>query len=253
MRLEGRKALVTGAGRGIGRGVALGLAREGAAVVVSDVDKASGEAVADEIRQAGGTAHFVAADVSKESDVQQMVSEAARQLGGLNILVNNAGIEIVSPVTAITEEEWDRLMSINVKGVFFCCKHALPVMAEGGGGSVINMASAAGIIGLPLLSLYCASKGAVVLFTKALAQEYKEAGVRVNSVCPVVIDTDMGKRFVDRYTDDFAVPIMDVLGLRQGRLGTIDEVVGAVTFLASDESSFVNGHALPVDNAMTSG
>jgi NAD(P)-dependent dehydrogenase (short-subunit alcohol dehydrogenase family) len=93
----------------------------------------------------------------------------------------------------------------------------------------------------------------VVLFTKALAQEYKEAGVRVNSVCPVVIDTDMGKRFVDRYTEDFGVPIMDVLGLRQGRLGTIDEVAGAVTFLASDESSFVNGHALPLDNAMTSG
>lgn len=252
MRLEGKKALVTGAGRGIGRGVALGLAREGAAVVVSDIDKASGEAVAEEIRSAGGTAHFVAADVSKETDVQQMVSEAARQLGGLNILVNNAGIEIVNPVTAITEEEWDRLMGINVKGVFFSCKHALPIIAEGGGGSVINMASAAGIIGLPLLSLYCASKGAVVLFTKALAQEYKAAGVRVNSICPMVIQTDMGDRFIDRYTE-FDIPIMDVLNLRQARLGTIDEVVGAALFLASDDSSFVNGHALPLDNAGLSG
>ncbi|MGH8998697.1 MAG: SDR family NAD(P)-dependent oxidoreductase [Acidimicrobiia bacterium] len=253
MRLEGKKALVTGAGRGIGRGVALALARQGAAVVVSDIDKDGGQAVAEEIGRAGGTAHFVAADVSRESDVQQMVAEAARALGGLNVLVNNAGIEIINPVTAITEEEWDKLMGINVKGTFFSCKHALPVIAEGGGGSVVNIASAAGIIGLPLLSLYCASKGAVVLFTKAIAQEYKEAGVRVNSICPMVIETEMGDRFINRYTDDFGIPIMDVLNLRQGRLGTIEEVAGAVTFLASDESSFVNGHALPLDNGGLSG
>ena len=253
MRLSGKKALVTGAGAGIGKGIALALAREGAAVAVNDLSKATGEAVAEEIRRGGGKAVFVQADVAKETDVRRMVAETVEGLGGLQILVNNAGIEIVKPTVEVTEEEWDRLMAINVKGVFFGCKHAIPAIEKSGGGSVINVASAAGLIGWPLLSLYCASKGAVVQFTKSLAQEYKGRGIRFNSLCPMVIQTDLGQRFIDRYQNDFKVPVMAALEARQGRLGTVEEVASAAVFLASDDASFVNGHPLALDGGGLAG
>ena len=253
MRLSGKKALVTGAGAGLGKGIAIAFAREGAAVAVNDVAKEAGERVVDEIRKAGGTAHFVAADVSREAEVQRMTAEAVERLGGLSILVNNAGIEIVKRTVDLTEAEWDRLMSINVKGVFFGCKHGIPAIEKSGGGSVINMASAAGLIGWPLLSLYCASKGAVVQFTKSLAQEYKGASIRFNSLCPMVIQTDLGQRFIDRYEKDFGVPVMAALEARQGRLGTVEDVAKAAVFLASDDASFVNGHPLALDGGGLAG
>lgn len=253
MRLQGKKALVTGAGAGIGRGIALALAREGAEVVVSDVDERHGREAADEIRAAGGKAHFVRADVTREAEVRRMLDEAAAKLGGLGVLVNNAGMEIIKRVVELTEEEWDRLMALNVKGVFFGCKHGIPHLEKNGGGSVINLASAAGVIGWPLLSLYCASKGAVLQFTKALAQEYKGSGIRFNALCPMVIETSMGDRFIERYEKGYNVPVMETLRARQGRLGTVGEVAAAAVFLASDEASFVNGHGLALDNGGLSG
>jgi NAD(P)-dependent dehydrogenase (short-subunit alcohol dehydrogenase family) len=253
MRLEGKKALVTGAGRGIGRGIAQRLAAEGAAVVVSDIDGDAAEETATLIGKDGGTAQARVADVSREADVTRLVSETVEALGGLSVMVNNAGIEIVKPMVECTEEEWDRLMSINLKGTFFGCKHAIPRMIEGGGGSIVNIASAAGLLGWPLLSLYCASKGGVVLFTKSLAQEYRAQNIRANAICPMVIQTSMGDRFFERYEGDFGIPMSDVINMRQGRLGTVEEVAAAVAFLASDDASFVNGHALPLDNGGTSG
>ena len=254
MKLEKRRALVTGAGQGIGRAIAERFAREGAAVVVSDIRKETGESAVAAIKKAGGTAHFVAADMTREADVKRLVDETRERLGGLDLLVNNAGMEIIKPVVDLTEEEWDRLMNLNVKGVFFGCKHGIPLIEKSGGvGAVINVASAAGLIGWPLLSLYCASKGAVVLFTKALSQEYKASKIRFNSLCPMVIDNAMGTRFVDRYQKDFGVPVMQALEGRQGRLGTVDEVASAAVFLASDDASFVNGHALALDNGGLSG
>ena len=252
MRLQGKKALVTGAGAGLGRAIAIALAREGAAVAVNDLSKETAERVAGEIRKAGGTAHAIAGDVSREAEVERMTREAVEKLGGLTILVNNAGIEIVKRTVDLTEAEWDRLMGINVKGVFFGCKHGIPEIEKSGGGSVINMASAAGLIGWPLLSLYCASKGAVVQFTKSLAQEYKGSKIRFNSLCPMVIQTDLGQRFIDRY-QEFGVPVMAALEARQGRLGTVEEVAAAAVFLATDESSFVNGHPLPIDGGGIAG
>jgi NAD(P)-dependent dehydrogenase (short-subunit alcohol dehydrogenase family) len=252
MLLQGKKALVTGAGTGIGKAIAVRFAREGAEVVVSDIRRETGEETARSIQKAAGAAHFVQADVAREGEVRRLVEEASQKMGGLQILVNNAGMETIKPVVELTEEEWDRLMNLNVKGVFFCCKHGVPVIQRSGGGSVINMASAAGLIGWPLLSLYCASKGAVIQFTKALAQEYKNTSIRFNALCPMVVETDMGRRFVDRY-QDYGVPVMAALEARQGRLATVDEVASAAVFLASDESRFVNGHALPLDNGGLSG
>lgn len=253
MRLAKKRALVTGAGGGIGRAVAERFAREGAEVVVADIARESGERVVKGIQDAGGKGAFVAADVSREADIERMVSQAADRLGGLDILVNNAGIEIVQRVTEMTEADWNRLMGINVKGVMFGCKHAIPVLLESGGGSVINMASAAGLIGWPLLSLYCASKGAVILFTKAMAQEYKGTGLRFNAICPMVVETPLGGRFIERYEKDYNIPVRQALEARQGRLATVEEVADAAVFLASSESSFVNGHALVLDNGGLSG
>ena len=253
MRLKGKNALVTGAAAGIGKAVALRFAREGARVIVSDVQAEAGELVAESIRKEGGVAHFIRADVSCESDVQNLVRTGADKLGGLQIAVHNAGIEIIKAVTELTEEDWDRIMAVNVKGVFFGCKYAAPVIEASGGGTIVNMASAAGLVGQALLSAYCATKGAVVLFTKALAQEYKGRGVRFNVVCPMLVETELGERFIERYEYGYDVPISEMLRVRQGRMITVDEVANNTLFLASDESSFINGHALVMDDGALSG
>ncbi|MBI5503324.1 MAG: SDR family oxidoreductase [Deltaproteobacteria bacterium] len=253
MRLQGRNALVTGAGAGIGKAVAQRFAFEGARVVVSDIQAAAGEAVVESIGSAGGVAHFIHADVSRESDVQHLVGAAVQMLGGLHIAVNNAGIELVKPMVELTEAEWDRIMAVNVKGVFFGCKYAAPAIEASGGGTILNMASAAGLIGQGLLSAYCATKGAVIAFTRALAQEYRGRGLRFNALCPMLVDTELGDRFVESYEYTYGVPISELLHARQGRMITADEVASNALFLVSDESSFVNGHALVLDDGGISG
>ncbi|WP_043769901.1 SDR family NAD(P)-dependent oxidoreductase [Algiphilus aromaticivorans] len=252
MQLTNKRVLITGAAAGLGRDFALRFATEGAVITVSDIDESGAQAVAAEIKAAGGQAHALRADVTVEADVARLVADAVAAMGGLDCLINNAGIETIKPVTDISEAEWDRLMAINVKGVFFGCKHAFPHLAETHG-NIINLASAAGLIGWPLLSLYCASKGAVIQMSKALSQEFREAGVRVNALCPMVIATDMGSRFKDTYEKEYGVPAGDMLDARQGRLGRPEEVTAAAVFLASDGASFVNGVALPIDNGGTAG
>jgi NAD(P)-dependent dehydrogenase (short-subunit alcohol dehydrogenase family) len=253
MRLSDKRALVTGAGAGIGRAIAQRFAREGAHVAVNDVNAETAEQVAAAIREDGGRAEPVPADCSIEAEVARMSARAEEALGGLDIVVNNAGIEIIKPVVDLTEADWDRLMGINLKGVFFGCKYGIPALERSGGGSIVNMASSAGLIGIPLLSCYCASKGAVIQFTRALAQEYKGTALRFNALCPMLVDTDLGQRFIGTYTD-YGIQIMEALEPRQARLATVDEVAAAAVFLASDEESgFINGHALPLDNGATSG
>ena len=252
MRLKDKVALVTGAGAGIGKAIAETFAKEGARVVVNDLNADTAQAVADGISKAGGTAASVQADVSKEADAVKIVKFTAETYGRLDVLVNNAGIELIKPTHELTEEDWDAVMNVNLKGLFFVSKHAVIQMTAQGGGSIINMASAAGIIGFPLLASYCASKGGVVQLTKSMALDYRAANIRVNALCPSLIKTDLGDRFVESY-QAVGVPAEELLMTMQGRMGTVEDVAGAALFLASDDSSFVNGVALPIDGGACAG
>jgi NAD(P)-dependent dehydrogenase (short-subunit alcohol dehydrogenase family) len=256
MRLKDKVALVTGAGNGIGRAIALKMAHEGARVIVSDIHVPSGEVTVEEIKRDGGEAHFCAVDVAEEKDVRNLLRFTELTYGSLQILVNNAGVEVVKPVTEITVQEWDWLTGVNLKGVFLCTKYGLPLIEHSGGGSITNLASAAGIIGAALWSVYCASKGGVVLFTKAVAQEVKMAGkVRVNCICPMTVDTSMAARGLEAYKRyGFGEDVWEKNFVpRQGRRITPEEVANAAVFLASDESSPINGHALYLDNGALAG
>ncbi|GAB5469303.1 MAG: SDR family NAD(P)-dependent oxidoreductase [Rhodospirillales bacterium] len=191
MRLKGKTALVTGAGRGIGEGIAACLAREGANVLVADIDGESAETSAQALRSEGHSAVGIATDVTDASQVQAMLRKAVDHFGGLDIAVNNAGIVDAKELPDITEEDWDRLMAVNIKSVFLCCQAEAPWMAENGGGAIVNLASVAGKVGFPGLSHYCASKFAVVGFTNSIAKEYARQNVRINALCPGLVGTDM--------------------------------------------------------------
>jgi NAD(P)-dependent dehydrogenase (short-subunit alcohol dehydrogenase family) len=250
MRLVNKTALVTGGAGGIGRATVLAYAQEGARVAVADLDLAAAQAVADEVVAAGGDAIAIRADVADAAAVQAMVARVVDQWGRLDIAFNNAGIEVEHlPLAQATEETFDRLMNVNVKGVFLCMKHEiLQMLAQGGGGAIVNTASVGGLIGAPRQPIYGATKHAVLGLTKAAGVEYARKGIRINAVCPGVIDTAMTERAIEReprrqaYIDQ-AHPI--------GRLGLADEVARAVVFLSTDDAGFVVGHPLAVDGGFT--
>lgn len=245
-RVEGKVALVTGAGAGIGRASAIAFAREGAKVVVADVDVESGEATAHTIEKSGGQAIFVKADVSQRSEVEAMVRKAIDVYGRLDCAFNNAGIggSVGIPLADYDEEVWDRVININLKGVWLCMKYELPQMLKQGGGAIVNMASVAGLVGGQLGVAYFASKHGVVGLTKAAAIEYGQSAIRINAVCPGVIRTRMG----DSLFQDNPKAEARLIGLHPiGRLGTPEEVAESVVWLCSDASSFITGHAMPVD------
>jgi NAD(P)-dependent dehydrogenase (short-subunit alcohol dehydrogenase family) len=251
MKLENRVALVTGAGAGIGQAIAVRFAQEGASIMVADCNRssyASGEGTVETIKGSGGNAAFVLADVSRATDAEKMVRETVKAFGRLDILVNNAGIELYRTITEMTEEEWDTLIDINLKGVFLCSKYAIPEMANGG--VIINMSSVAGFRGSPRQSAYCASKGGVMLMTQALAAELRPQGIRVNALNPSIIDDGMGRFLMDEINAVVGAGIPSLterIEQRQGRLGTPEDVANAALFLASDEASFITGHGLSVD------
>jgi len=254
MKLEGKVALITGAGAGIGQAIALRFAKEGAKVMIADCNRspyASGEATVKMLKEEGGEASFVFADVSKAADAENMVKATIETYEKIDILVNNAGIWMCKPMTEVSEEEWDTLMSINMKGVFLVSKYAVPKMAMRGGGAIINLSSMAGYVGAALATVYCASKGGVLLLTKAMAAELRPLNIRVNALNPGIIDDGMGQQLLKEYEAyglAFGIPnLADRIIEMQGRLGTPEDVANAALFLASDEAAFITGHGLSVD------
>ncbi|MEA2346755.1 MAG: hypothetical protein QOG62_542 [Thermoleophilaceae bacterium] len=245
--LTGRRALVTGAARGLGLAVAELFLERGATVMLSDRDGAEAEAAADRL---GDKALPNTCDVTSSEQVQAMIAAAVSEMGGLDILVNNAGIEISKPMNEHSDEEFLNLLKINVHGVFMCTKYAVPALAESKG-NIVNMASVAGLGAAPLLSAYCSSKAAVIGFTEVCALELRDAGIRVNAVCPSFIGTEMVDRMIPIYEEILPLPFDEVVKIKQGRLGTSEEVAETVAFLASDDASWTTGAHFTLDNALT--
>ena len=241
----GKIALVTGAGSGIGRAAAQRFAQSGAIVVCADIDEQGGHDTVSLVIAAGGTAILVPADISSETGVESLIDIAMSEYGRLDIAFNNAGIGLFGKtIDQHTEADYDRVMGINATGVFLCMKYEIPAMLESGGGCIVNTSSKAGLVGDPGLSVYSASKHAVVGLTKTAALEYARKGIRVNCVAPGVIDTPINTPFWEShpgaYEEFSKKPPM-------GRMGTAEEVAEAVVWLCTDDAAFVHGHAMSVD------
>ncbi|MCG2839376.1 SDR family oxidoreductase [Sandaracinobacter sp. RS1-74] len=264
MKLKGKVALVTGAASGIGRQAALALAREGAAVLATDVDESGGAQTLDSIRKAGGEALFRPHDVKSEEQWADAVATALEAFGRLDILVNNAGIGSGQLVTEMSLDSWNNLVAVNLTGVFLGCKHAIPAMRAGrAGGSIVNISSVAGLEGAAGLAGYCATKGGVRLFTKAVAKEYAADGIRCNSVHPGIIDTPIWTRIDEgglagtreqlgtpAGANAIAVDAIAMLAPLQ-RPGLPEEIANGIVFLASDDSSYMTGSELVIDGGMS--
>jgi NAD(P)-dependent dehydrogenase (short-subunit alcohol dehydrogenase family) len=248
-RVDGKVALITGAGSGIGRATALAFAKEGAKVVVADIVVAGGEETVRMIKGAGGEAIFVKTDVTRAAEVEALVKKTVEIYGRLDCAFNNAGIEgEMAPTADCTEENWDRVVNIDLKGVWLCMKYEIPQMLQQGGGAIVNTASVAGLVGFQGIPAYVASKHGVNGLTKTAALEYAKSGIRVNSVCPGVIHTPMIERFFS--TNPQVSEAMSALE-PVGRLGKPEEIGEAVLWLCSDAASFVTGLPMAVDGALT--
>jgi len=254
-RVSSKVSLVSGAATGIGQSIAARLAKEGSSVVVGDIDESKAQEVVEEINKKGGKARFVHLDVTNEDMWREVIALVETDLGQLDILVNNAGITIVETVDKMLLSDWRAVMAVNVDGVFLGTKCAVPAMKRAGGGSIINISSILGLTGLEKLSAYCASKGAVRLFTKAVALECGRdgSGIRVNSIHPGYIHTAMMEDTCKRdYDGDIPKGLAELGKLHpMGRVGQPDEIAAGVVYLASEESKFVTGSELVIDGGYT--
>lgn len=251
MRLAGKVALVTGSARGIGRGIALRFAAEGARVGILDLQADACQAAVDEIEAAGGSALAAAADISDERQVEAAVGQLRDRFGTINVLVNNAAVMPVGALHETSLADFDRLLAVNLRGTYLVCEAVIPGMLEAGGGSIIHIASVTGIIGLPRLAAYSMTKGALIALTRAMSTDYAARGIRSNSVSPGTIDSPMLHEFVAWQSDPEGL-------LRQydamhplGRVGSIDDVANVCLFLASDEAGFVTGANYTVDGGIS--
>ncbi|MDP2719956.1 MAG: glucose 1-dehydrogenase [Dehalococcoidia bacterium] len=244
MRLQDKVMVVTGGASGIGQATAFLCAREGAQVVILDIDEAGGRDTERRIIDEGGQGMFLRHDVTREADWQNLVDLADKRFGRIDILFNNAGSNLMKPVTEVTEQEWDTLMALNLKGVFFGIKHVIPLMIKGMAGSIINTASTFGLIGNPNMPVYCASKGGIIALTKQVALDYGKHNIRVNCICPGPTLTPRIKKYIDQ---GFTKADSMVSRIPMGRAAEPDEIARVVLFLASDDSSYVNGAVQVID------
>jgi 2-hydroxycyclohexanecarboxyl-CoA dehydrogenase len=248
MKLDGKNALVTGAGRGIGRAIALALARDGAQVAIADVDGASAARVAAETAALGRRAVAIAVDLTRRTEVEAMVARAVQELGSVDILVNNAGWDKVAPFLESDEDTWDRIIALNFKGVLYTCRAAVPGMVARGGGRVVNIGSDAGRGGSYGQAVYSGTKGAVIAFSKTLARELAKSKIAVNVVCPGLTETHLLQECRERMPK-----VMDAVtrAIPWGRVGAPEEVAEAVAFLASPAAEYITGQTLSVSGGLT--
>jgi NAD(P)-dependent dehydrogenase (short-subunit alcohol dehydrogenase family) len=249
-RLAGKWALVTGGGSGIGKAVALAFAAEGAKVAVMGRRLEKLQEVTAEVRKRGGKAVEVVGDVAKAADAERAVRETVEKLGGLNVLVNNAGMLSVATVETVPEEEWDRVMTTNLKGPFLMSRAALPAMRKAGGGAIVNIGSILGLIAMKDRAAYCASKGGVTLLTKAMALDHAHEKIRVNCICPSLVETELVQGLFASAAGA-ALKQARVATLPLGRMGKPEDVAEMAVFLASDEASWVTGTAIPLDGGLS--
>jgi NAD(P)-dependent dehydrogenase (short-subunit alcohol dehydrogenase family) len=252
-QLDGKIAVITGAASGIGRATALLFAREGASVVLTDINESAGQAVAAEIAGKDGRAIFEPADVTRAADCQRVTERAVREFSAIHILFNNAGIIRRASVVELSEADWDRVMAVNVKSIFLMSRQVIPIMAETGGGCIINTASGWGLAGGPRAAVYCASKGAVVLLTKAMAIDHGPQHIRVNCICPGDTDTALLRNEAQQLGEPKEKFLAEGAKRPLGRVGKPEEIAQAALYLASDASSFVTGTALVVDGGGLAG
>ena len=251
MKLKGKVAIITGAGSGIGKASAGVFAEEGAKVVVVDWNKETWAQTSEMIRQTGGEAIYCYADVSNAREVEALVNTAVHHYGRLDVLFNNAAIQVMAKLADTAEDVWDRIQHVNLKGVFLGCKYAIPAMIRTGGGSIINMASVLGFVGDPDLAAYCAAKGGVIALTKAGALAYGPQGVRINCICPGDVDTPLLEDYFNKDPNPARLrqEVSSKYALR--RIASPREVAQLAVFLASDASSFVTGSTMVVDGGLT--
>ena len=249
-RLAGKVCIVTGGASGIGDATCRIFAREGAKLIIADINTRLGESLTAELRRSGATVDFFHADVSKSADVEAMIGLAQSRHNRLDVLVNNAAIESAKREVDTTEEEWDEIMDVNAKGVFLATRCALPLMKKGGGGSIINISSAYGIIGSPGYAAYHASKGAVRLFTKSTAVAHARDGIRANSIHPGAVDTPLLRKSMNSQPDPAKAEADFIATQPIGRLGRPEEIAYGCLYLASDESKFCIGMELVIDGGM---
>ena len=247
-RLEAKRAIVTGAGAGIGRAIALRLASEGARVVLADVDEQAAKNVAGEIE---GETLVRRTDVTRADDVEALVRSTLEEWGGLDVMVNNAGIGVAATAPDTSEEDWDRQMDVNLKGTFFGIKYSVPAMRDSGGGSIINISSVAALVGVPDRAAYCAAKGGILALTRAAAIDHIEEGIRVNCIAPGTVDTPWIERITSGYDDPQEARATMEARQPHGRFVTPEEIAAMAAYLASDESGSAVGACMVVDGGMT--
>jgi NAD(P)-dependent dehydrogenase (short-subunit alcohol dehydrogenase family) len=253
-RLDSKIALITGGGSGIGRATSILFAIEGASVAVADWDESRAQAVVAEITKAGGKAIALKTDVSKAADAERMVADTIKHFGRLDIIYNNAGIGFARALHQMSEDEWDRVVDVDLKGVFLGCKYALPELMKHGG-VILSTASVAGIEGIRRMGHYCAAKAGVIMLTKSIAMDYAEHGIRVNCICPGVISTPLSETGYDKLTPEKLERAKHMSAAMHllGRVGQPEEVANVALFLCSDDASFITGQAIIVDGGWTTG